>query len=180
LRLALILILAATTASAQTTTWHGLHFGQSRDDVRTQLADQNTPAETSPDGALQTNTDLALTLPGLLNPIPITANLHFDAATTLADVTLTLDLPAMHRDWASLGTDQALFAFATDQLTLSLAGIYGPPAYTSANCTATTEALTSACTILWRGNQQSIELERLPTHNGPRLRILYLPLATDL
>jgi hypothetical protein len=179
-RLLLLLLLCfatATSASAQT-TWHGLHFGESRDDVRSQLAAQNMPVETSPDGALQTNTDYNLPLPGLLYPFPMVANLHFDTNSLLADVTLTLDLPAMRRDWASLGSDQALYNFADDQLTFALAGLYGAPLYSSVPCNVIAETASFPCTILWRGNQQSIELERLSS--GRRLRIHYLPLATGL
>lgn len=179
MRLALLLslCLAATSASAQT-LWSGLHFGQSRDAVQAQLTNQNLPVGSTAGGSLQTNSDYPLPLPGLANPIPMVVTFHFDANSNLADISLSLDLPAMRHDWASIGADDALYSFAADKLSLALSGNYGAPTFSSPACNVAAELLTSPCTIQWRTSGQVIQLERVP--NGRHLRVEYLPLATAL
>jgi hypothetical protein len=172
----LLLCLATATASAQQ-TWGGVHFGQSRDAVQAQLNNQNLPVESAPSDALQTNSDYPLPLPGLLYPIPMMANFHFDTNSKLDAVVLSLDLPAMRHDWASIGSDEALYNFAADKLSFALAGQYGAPIFTSPTCSVATETPTP-CTIQWHGTNQVIQLESIPT--GRHLRIRYLPIATAL
>jgi len=179
MRLALLLslCLAATSVSAQT-LWSGLHFGQSHDAVQAQLTNQNLPVESTANGSLQTNNDYQLPLPGLQYPIPMMVTFHFDTNSNLADISLSVDLPAMRHDWASVGTDDALYSFAADKLSLALAGNYGAPTFNSPACSVASELLTAPCTIQWRTSGQVIQLERVP--NGHHLRIEYLPLATAL
>ena len=174
MRLALpLLCLVTATASAQV-PWKDLHFGQSRDSVRSQLENLNLPVESTPDTALQSNKDYPLLLPGLLYPIPIMATFHFDADSRLAEITLSVDLPAMRREWSSLGSDEALYNFAADKLAFALAGEYGTPIFSSPTCNAEN----SPCTLQWRDPAQIIQLERTPgTHH---LHIHYLPIATAL
>jgi hypothetical protein len=173
----LLLCLAAATASAQT-TWANLHFGQSRDAVQSQLTNQSLAIESIPDGSLQTNSDYPIALPGLLYPIPMMVTFHFDAGSRLDSVALSLDLPAMRHDWASLGSDEALYNFAADKLALALAGQYGAPILTSPACNVAAETPTPACTTQWHGNAQVIQLENIP--GGRHLHIRYLPLAASL
>jgi hypothetical protein len=170
--LLLALCIAATSASAQ--TWNTLNFGQSRDSVQSQLTNQNIPVESTPDGSLQTNSDYPVTVPGLAYPLPMMVTMHFDAASHLAGISLALDLPAMRHDWPSLGSDEALYNFAADKLSLALAGNYGAPIFTTPSCTA--EA--APCTLEWRNTLQVIQLERIPT--GRHLYITYLPFAPTL
>lgn len=177
LTLLLLLCFAATSASAQT-LWRDLHFGQSRDGVQAQLTNQNLPVETTADGSLQTNNDYQLPLPGLAYPIPMMVTFHFDTNAHLVDIALSLDLPAMRHDWASIGTDEALYNFAADKLSFALAGNYGAPTLTSPACNVASELLTAPCTIQWRTSTQVIQLERIPT--GRHLRIEYLPFAVAL
>ena len=179
MRLALLLslCLAAASASAQT-LWSGLHFGQSRDAVQAQLTNQNLPIESIASGSLQTNNDYPLPLPGLQYPIPMMVTFHFDTNSNLADISLSVDLPAMRHDWASIGTDDALYSFAADKLSLALSGNYGAPTFSSPACNIAAELLTTPCTTQWRTSGQVIQLERVP--NGRHLRIDYLPLATAL
>lgn len=167
----LLLSLAATAASAQ--TWGGVTLGQSRDAIQSQFNNANLPVESLSDGDLQTNNDNAISLPGLLYPLPMMATFHFDTNSRLAETTLSLDLPAMRRDWASLGSDEALFNFAADKLVLALAGQYGPPVFSTYSCSA--EPITAPCTLQWNEKNipQVIQLERIPT--GFHLRIHYLP-----
>jgi hypothetical protein len=172
----LLLCLSAATASAQQ-TWGGVHLGQSRDGVQAQLTNQNLPVESLPDGALQTNTDNAIPLPGLLYPIPMMATFHFDTNSHLAETTLSLDLPAMRHDWASLGSDEALYNFAAEKLAFALAGQYGAPIFSSSTCNLATDT-SAPCTIEWRTNQEVIQLENIP--NGHHLRIRYLPAAAPI
>jgi hypothetical protein len=173
----LLLCLSAATASAQ--TWGGVTLGQSRDAIQSQLNNQNLPVESLPDGDLQTNSDNPIPLPGLLYPIPMMATFHFDAKSRLNETTLSLDLAAMHRDWAALGSDEALYNFAADKLAFALAGQYGAPTFSSPSCNIVIEAPTAPCTFQWRVNSsQVVQLESIPS--GHHLRIHYLPVATAL
>lgn len=176
MRLTLLLLLCTASASAQT-TWHGLRFGESHDQIVSQLTTQNMPVESTPDGNLQANTDVELPLPGLHYPVPMVATFHLDANSNLADIDLSLDLHDMRRYWAALGPDAALFNFASEQFTLSLAGLYGTPIYTSPGCNIVSET-PPPCTILWHGDNQSIALERTPADH--HLSIHYLPIANSL
>ena len=103
---------------------------------------------------------------------------HFDTTSRLADIALSLDLPAMRRDWATIGSDEALFNFAADKLSFALAGQYGTPTLASPTCSVAAQLLTDPCTLQWRDTHQVIQLQRIPTDH--RLRILYLPPATTL
>jgi len=179
LLLALTLTLATSAASAQN-TWHGLHFGESRDDVRAQLTAQNMPSTSSQDGTLQANADYDLLLPGLRYPFPTIVSVHFDDRAALADITLSLDLPGMRRDWAALGSDDALLHFAAEHFTAALSGRYGAPLYSSNSCNIEPKQPSSFCIVSWRGTDQTIELENALTPRGSRLLIRYQPLATDL
>jgi hypothetical protein len=179
MRLALLLALATAAASAQT-TWHNVHFGESRDVVRAQITAQNVPLSTAQDGSLQSNTDYELALPGLRHTFPMLVAFHFDDAATLTDITLTLDLPGMKRYWSTLGPDEALLNFAAEHLTAALSSIYGTPLFHSAACDADPKQPSPFCMLSWRGNNQTVEIERSTTPHGPRLLIRYQPLATDL
>ncbi len=169
---------AATGATAQT-TWKGLHFGELREDVRRQLAAQNIAVATSQEGSLQTISDYDLSVPGLRYPFPMLVSFHFDDASNLADVTLSVDLPGMRRYWAAIGPEEALANFAAEKLTGALSGRYGTPLYRSTACDAETK-LPSYCIVSWHGAEQTIELERGTNAKGLRLLIRYQPLATDL
>jgi hypothetical protein len=174
--LLLTLTLSFTTASAQ--TWGGVSLGQSRDAIQTQFTDANLQVSSLTDGDLQTNTAQPISLPGLLYPLPMMATFHFDAKARLAEVTLSLDLPAMRRDYAALGSDEALFNFAAEKLAFVLAGEYGTPAFSTPSCNA--ETTTAPCTLQWNQPpaRQVIELERIPS--GHHLRIRYLPSSAPL
>lgn len=176
--LALACLAIAASASAQT-TWHQLQFGESRADARTQLVAQKIDVSTSSEGTLQSAVDYELALPGLLYTVPMQLNVHFDDQATLADVTLALDLRSMRRYWGTLGPDEALFNFAAEKLMGALSGRYGPPIYNSANCDASLKP-GDYCIVSWRGNDQTVELERASTAKGLRLLVRYQPLATDL
>jgi hypothetical protein len=180
MRLFLTLILAATTTAAAQSTWHGVHFGESRDDVRTQLTAQNLPVEASQEGTLQSNTDYELPIPGLRHTFPMFVSFHFDDNNALADVSLTLDVPGMHRYWAIIGSDESLFNFAEEHLIGALSGLYGTPLYRSSACDAEPKQPAPVCIYSWRGSDQTVQLERLTTPRGQRLVIRYQPLATDL
>ncbi len=181
MRLVLLLALSLVSASAcAQSTWHNLHFGQSRDDVRAQLSAQNMPVETSQEGTLQSTTDFELALPGLRYTLPMLASFHFNDAAQLSDVTLTLDLAGMHRYWATLGSDDTLLAFATEHLTSAISGRYGAPIYRSPACDTDPKTQPSFCLFSWHGTEQTIEMERHASARGPRLLIRYQPLATDL
>jgi hypothetical protein len=179
LLLALCLTAATTAASAQA-TWRGVHFGESRDDVRSQITAQNMPLSTSQDGTLRTNTDYDLALPGLLHPFPMVVSFHFDDPSTLTDVTLALDLPGMHRYWSPIGADEAILNFAAEHLTSALSSIYGTPLYRSSACDADPKQPSPFCILTWRGKDQTIEIERSSGTHGQRLLIRYQPLATGL
>lgn len=173
--LTLVLCLASATASAQL-TWDNLSFGQSRDSVHTQLDNQPLAVSSTPDNNLQTNTDYPILIPGLLYPIPMMVTFRFDTSSRLAEITLSLDLPAMRHDWAALGSEEALFNFASDKLAFALAGQYGAPIFSTPTCNA--ESSTAPCTLQWHGNSQAIQLER--TSGTRHLHIRYLPLAPTL
>jgi len=155
--------------------WSSVTLGDTRDSAHSKLDNLNIPVSSTPDANLQTNTDFPLILPGLLYPLPVMVTFRFDANSRLAEITLNLDLPAMRRDWAALGSDEALYNFADDKLAFALAGAYGAPSFSSPACNA--EAPTTPCTTQWRdaNRSQVIQLERIP--NGHHLRIDYLPLA---
>ena len=153
-------------------------MGESRDGVHAKLDNLNLPVSSTPDNNLQTNSDYPLILPGLIYPLPVMVTFRFDANSRLAETNLSLDLPAMRRDWAALGSDEALFAFATDKLSFNLAGVYGPPVLNTPARDAATEPV--PCTIEWRDpiRNELIQLERIP--NGHHLRINYLPVTGSL
>ena len=171
------LLALCATANAQV-PWSAVSLGDTRDRVHAKLDKLNIPISSTPDTNLQTNTDFPLVLPGLLYPLPVMVTFRFDANSRLAEITLALDLPAMRRDYAALGSDEALYAFANDKLALALAGAYGPPSFSSYACNA--EPATTPCTLQWRDTNKSqvIQLERIP--NGHHLRIDYLPVAGAL
>jgi hypothetical protein len=180
--LTLTLLAVATAAHAQqppVSTWHGLRFGDTRDQVRAQLNAQHIPVETSQEGALQSTTDYDLFLPGLRYTLPLLSSYHFTDAGTLMDVTLTLDLAAMRHNWSSLGTDDAMTRFASEHLAGALAGRYGAPLYRSPACDADAKE-PATCAYFWNGPDQSILLERSPSPHGPHLMLRYQMLATDL
>jgi hypothetical protein len=174
--LTFLLCLAAATASAQA-PWSNLPFGESRDTVHSRLDNLNLPVSSTPDNNLQTNADYPLPLPGLLYPLPVMVTFRFDANSRLAEISLALDLPAMRRDWAALGSDEALYTFAADKFSLALSGTYGSPGFNTPACTA--EPPTAPCTLEWRDpNRGVIQLERTPA--GHHLHIDYLPISTTL
>jgi hypothetical protein len=176
--LTLLLALAATTAASAQVPWTNLPFGVSRDTIHTRLDTANLAVSSTPDGNLQTNTDYPLILPGLLYPLPVLVTFRFDANSRLAETALSLDLASMRRDWAALGSDDALFTFAADKLALNLAGVYGPPVFNTPTCDAPTE--TTPCTLEWRDPtlRQQIQLERIP--NGHHIHLIYLPISGSL
>lgn len=162
-------------------TWHGLRFGETRDQVRADLTAQNIPVETSQEGSLQSTTDYDLFLPGLRYTLPLLSSYHFADAGGLMDVTLRLDLTAMRHNWASLlGPDEAMLRFASDHLAGALAGRYGAPLYHSPGCDPGNKEPAASCIIFWNGPDQSIELERYASHQGPQLMVRYQMLAADL
>ena len=69
LPLLLLCLAAAATASAQA-PWGGLHFGQSRDAVRAQLANQKPPRRIHPRRLPPNQLRLPSPLPGLATPSP--------------------------------------------------------------------------------------------------------------
>jgi len=176
--LALLLAVAAATAASAQVPWSAVSMGESRDGVHAKLDNLNLPVSSTPDNNLQTNSDFPLILPGLLYPIPVMVTFRFDANSRLAETTLSLDLPAMRRDWAALGSDEALYTFAADKLAFNLAGVYGPPVLSTPTCDAPTEA--TACTLEWRDPnlRQQIQLERIP--NGHHIHLSYLPITGSL
>ena len=180
MRLALILCLAATASASAQTTWHNLHFGQSRDAVTAELTNQNMPSTSSDDGTLQVSTDFEELLPGLRYPLPLIVTVHFNANSALSDVTLALDLPAARHYWSSIGSDEALFNFAAEHFTGALSGRYGAPLFSSNSCDGEPKQASTFCIISWRGAEQTVEMERSVTAKGPRLLIRYQPLAGDL
>jgi hypothetical protein len=182
--LPLVLSLAAATATASAqTTWHNLHFGESRDDVTNQLTNQNMPSTSTQDGNLQANSDYDLYLPGLRYPLPMIVTVHFDDHAALTDITLALNLTSARRSLPSTpstSSDDALLHFAAEHFTAALSGRYGPPLYSSNSCDTEAKQASTFCIVSWRTADQTIELERTITLKGPRLLIRYQPLATDL
>lgn len=171
-------LLAISTASAQT-TWKNLHFGDTRDAVRSALAAQNFPVETSQEGALQSVSDYDILLPGMRNTLPLRADFHFTDAGGLMDVTLSLDFPAMRRVYPNLGSDDHMLVFAADKFNRALTDKYGTPLFKRPECDADlTKTPNALCTINWRDPAQSIELNWL-THT-PHLFIRYQMLSPDL
>jgi hypothetical protein len=169
------LAFCTSLCSAQT-TWKGLHFGEQRQDVRTDLHAQGLDVELSQENSLQSTADYELALPGLLHTLPMRANFHFDDHDQLADINLVLDVAGMRRYWAVLGPDEALMNFAEEKLLEALSGRYGAPLYRSPDC----EKAAAACMVYWRGQDQVVEMERGPGAHGSRLMVRYQPLATEL
>lgn len=176
----LFALVLATSAPAQS-TWKSLHFGQTRDDVRSSLATQGITVETSQEGSLQSTADYLLLLPGLHRALPLRTEFRFTDGGGLMNVTLYLDIPSMKQDYTEFRSDEALLAFASDKLTRALTDIYAAPVSTTSECetdltTATTKPV--GCTINWHGTGQSIAIDWLtrPSH----LYIRYQMLAPDL
>ena len=176
LPLAILLLGFATATASGQNPWRELVFGQSRDGVRSQLENANLAVESTPDGNLQSNADSPLPLPGLANPIPVMATFLFDTSAHLTEVTLSVDLPALRRDYPSLGSDEALYNFAADKLGLALAGQYGNPVFSSIACSAAPQ--TAPCTLQWRSQVLVVQLES--TSAGHHVRVHYLPVPTTL
>lgn len=176
---ALLCIALCTVAAHAQATWKGLHFGQSREQVRAELAAQNIATETSQEGSLQTTADYDLFLPSLAHTLPFHVSFHFTDAGGLMDVSLTLDLLGMRRYWSILGPDEAMIHFAGEHLAGALSGRYGAPLYHTPSCEPDAKQ-NSICIVSWRGAEQTVELERLPSPRGPRLVVRYQMLATDL
>ncbi|MDE1162733.1 MAG: hypothetical protein PW792_12405 [Acidobacteriaceae bacterium] len=179
LALAVALLSMSGFAHAQATTWHNLHFGETRDQVRTDLTAQGIPVESSAEGALQSTSDYDLFLPGLTNTLPLRSSYHFTPNGGLMDVTLTLDLPAMRRNFAELASDDALIRFASDAMAGALAGRYGAPIYRSPACEGESKEA-NTCAIFWNGSEQSILLERTASPRGQHLLLRYQMLTSDL
>jgi hypothetical protein len=181
LKALLVTILLTVSASAQT-TWKNLHFGDTRDVVRSALAAQNFAVETSQDGSLQSVSNYDILLPGMRNTLPLRANFHFADSGGLMDVTLSLDFPAMRHIYPNLRGDDVMLAFAADKFNRALTDKYGIPLFKRAECDADAVTLAktpnAVCTINWRDPAQSIELDWL-THT-PRLFIRYQMLSPDL
>jgi hypothetical protein len=176
----LLVLVLATTASAQT-TWHNLRFGQSRDEVRSALAAQSFPVETSAEGSLQSVSDYQLLLPGMRYALPLRADFHFTDAGGLMNVVLSLDVNGMKQNFSHVGTEEALMLFASERLNRALTDKYGVPLDSQSDCTADAATLAKrpvACTINWRDPGQSIELNWVT--RVPRLFIRYQMLTPDL
>lgn len=178
--LAIVLFALSHHAATAQDTWHGVHFGEARDDVRSQMAAQNIQLSTTQDGTLQSNSDYELALPSLRHTIPMVLSFHFDDDARLLDVTLALDVAGMHRYWGVLGNDDALFAFAAEHLTSAVASIYGVPLYRSISCDASAAQASGLCLQTWRGNGQTVAIERGVGSHGQRFLIRYQPIATGL
>jgi hypothetical protein len=181
MRSLLFVLIFATTASAQT-TWKGLHFGQTRDQVRAQLAAESFPVETSQEGSLQSVSDYDMLLPGMRIALPLRADFRFSDDGGLIDITLSLDFAAMKRNFPNIGGDEQLLAFAAERFTRALTDKYGIPLSKRSECDADAATLaktaTAQCTINYRDPAQSVELNWF-THT-PRLFIRYQMLAPDL
>ena len=177
----LLLFLTLTTTATAQTTWHNLHFGQSRDEVRTALAAQSLPVETSAEGSLQSVSDYQLLLPGMRYALPLRADFHFTDAGGLMNIILSLDIPSMRQNFASIGNEEALMLFAAARLNRALADKYGPPIDAQSDCTADATTLAKrpvVCTTNWRDPGQSIELNWVS--RVPHLAIRYQMLSPDL
>ena len=178
---ALLLLLTLTTTATAQTTWHNLRFGASREEVRSTLAAQNFPVETSAEGALQSVSDYQLLLPGMRYALPLRADFHFTDAGGLMNIILSLDVPSMRQNFASVGNEEALMLFAASRLNRALADKYGPPLDSQSDCAADAATLAKrpvACTVNWRDLGQSIELNWVT--RIPRLFIRYQMLSPDL
>lgn|GEM_PF-2362817 len=175
-----LLVIALLTAPVcAQTTWKNLHFGDTRDAVRSTLTAQNFPVETSQEGALQSVSDYDILLPGMRNTLPLRADFHFTDAGGLMDVTLSLDFPAMRRVYPSLGGDDRLLAFAADKFNRALTDKYGFPLFKRPECDADpTKTANQVCTINWRDPAQSVELDWFA--HTPRLFIRYQMISPDL
>ena len=136
------LLLALTTAASAQTTWKNLHFGQSRDQVRSSLATQNFPVETSAEGSLQSVSDYQLLLPGMRYALPMRADFHFDDAGGLVNIVLSLDIPAMKQNFAYRRQRGTAMIFAAEKLTRALTEKYAAPLNEKDDCTV--EAATLA------------------------------------
>lgn len=167
-------------ASAQT-TWHGLQFGQSRDEVRQALNGEGIPVEASNDGSLESTSDYQLLLPGMQNPFPLAARFHFTNAGGLMNVVLRLDVTAMRQNFSHVGSDDAMMLFAARQLTRALTDKYGQALEAASDCSAEDAKLSqreARCEINWSTPYESIELD-WNTHL-PHLSIRYQMLSPDL
>jgi hypothetical protein len=177
----LLILLLTGTISAQT-TWKNLRFGETRNQVRAQLAAENFTVETSQEGALQSVSDYDMLLPGMRIALPLRADFRFTDDGGLMDITLSLDFAAMKRNFPDVGGDEQLLAFAAERFTRSLTDKYGIPLYKRDTCDADAATLaktpSAQCTINYRDPAQSIELNWF-THT-PRLFIRYQMLAPDL
>jgi hypothetical protein len=176
----LVALTLAATAPAQS-TWKNLHFGQSRDDVRTALTAQDIAVETSQEGSLESTSDYQLFVPGLRHTLPLHAQFRFTDAGGLMDITLNLDLPAMRQTYTEFRTDETLLTFASDRLTRALTNIYAAPVSTTSECDADPSTFANkptGCTIDWHGTAQSIAIEWF-THPA-HLYIRYQMLSPDL
>ncbi len=176
----LLLLTLATTATAQT-TWHNLRFGESRDEVRSALAAQSLSVETSAEGSLQSVSNYQMLLPGMRYALPLRADFHFTDAGGLMSVVLSLDIPSMRQNFASVGNEEALMLFAAARFNRALTDKYGPPLDSQIDCTADAATLAKrpvTCATNWHDLGQSIELNWIT--RVPRLFIRYQMLAPDL
>jgi hypothetical protein len=175
-----VIVALCTTATAQT-TWHNLRFGASRDEVRSALAAQSFPVETSAEGSLQSVSNYQLLLPGMRYALPLRADFHFTDAGGLMNVVLSLDVIAMKQNFSNVGGDEALMLFAADKLNRALNDKYGPPLDIQADCAADAATLAKrpvTCAVNWHDPGQSVELNWIT--RVPRLYIRYQMLAPDL
>jgi hypothetical protein len=175
-----VLSIALATEVAQgQTTWHNMQFGESSDAIRATLQQQSISVTASRDGTLSSSSDYFLAIPGVVQPFPMQLKVHFDSNQRMNAVTLSLDIANMRGDWGVRGSSEVLATFAAEKLTGALSGRYGAPLYRSSPCDAEVTTATF-CTITWRGQDQTIELEHSMSANGPRVVVRYQPLANDL
>lgn len=171
------LLFALPIAAQQPSTWHGLHFGDTVDQVKAQLAAQDISTSTSLDGVLSAVKDYDLELPGLSHAITLLPRFHFTTDGRLQDVTLPVDLAGMRREWnGTTGNDSTTLLFAQQHLAGALAGIYGAPIYTSPGCDVAAKDPAATCVLFWKGDAQTITLER----SGSSLFVRYQTVVTDL
>lgn len=177
-----VLVLALSFTAAAQTTWHNVHFGETRDQVRSELQAQGFPVEQSQDGSLQSTSDYNILLPGTHATIPLRADFHFTDAGALTDVTLTLDLPGMRQTYPNFAGDLERLQFAYEHFNRALTDKYGVPLSISPDCTADGAVLAKiaypTCAVNFRDAAQSIELGW--GHRPGRLYIRYQMLASDL
>jgi hypothetical protein len=180
-RMLLILTFALlTNALYAQNTWGDLRFGQTRDNVRDVLSQQNISVTTSQDGTLRSDSDYSLWLPGLTQALPVVISVHFDTSSHLSDVTLSLDVAGMRGDWGVHADPETLSTFSAEKLTGALSGRYGAPLYRSSVCDSQPTNASPFCIVSWRGENQTVELQRSTSADGPRLLVRYQPLATNL